>query len=133
MKKFLAESAAVCAGGALGAAARCAVADWLAPHFVAAVFACNVLGCFAFALYADFERRPPPKLGKFHLVGLCGGLTTFSTFSLQVAALAAGGWVFGACALFLGTFASCMAAAYLSGILADFAAGRRTAWARRHI
>lgn len=52
MKKFLAESAAVCAGGALGAAARCAVADWLAPRFVAAVFACNVLGCFAFALSA---------------------------------------------------------------------------------
>lgn len=38
--------------------------DWLAPHFVAAVFACNVLGCFAFALYADFERRPPSEAWK---------------------------------------------------------------------
>lgn len=54
MGKFLAESALVCAGGALGACVRWAVADMLAPGFVLAIFLCNVLGSFLFALYVDF-------------------------------------------------------------------------------
>lgn len=71
MRKFLAESALVCAGGALGACVRWAVADMLAPGFVFAIFLCNVLGSFLFALYVDFERISRPKIKKFHTVGIC--------------------------------------------------------------
>ena len=80
MGKFLAESALVCAGGALGACVRWAVADMLAPGFVLAIFLCNVLGSFLFALYVDFERISRPKIKKFHTVGICGGLRLFRRF-----------------------------------------------------
>lgn len=100
MGKFLAESALVCAGGALGACIRWAVADMLAPGFVLAIFLCNVLGSFLFALYVDFERISRPKIKKFHTVGICGGLTTFSTLSLQVAELVSQGNLLGASFLF---------------------------------
>ena len=104
MGKFLAESALVCAGGALGACVRWAVADMLAPGFLLAIFLCNVIS--------------RPKIKKFHTVGICGGLTTFSTFSLQVAELVSQGNFLSASLLFLGTFAACLAAAQLSFIIA---------------
>lgn len=113
MKKFLSESIVVCAGGAFGALVRSAVGDLLATDFILAIFICNVLGCYLFALYVDFEKVSHPHVKKFHTVGICGGLTTFSTFSLQVAYLARDGNYSGALLLFFGTFAACLLAAVL--------------------
>lgn len=69
-------------------------------------------------LYVDLSKTPRPSFKKFHTVGLCGGLTTFSTFAFQVGGLAKGGDWLGAVCLFFGTFAACLAAAYLSGFCA---------------
>ena len=46
----------------------------------------NVLGSFAIGLIAALAARDPglnPRLVLFVRVGLCGGFTTFSTFSLE--------------------------------------------------
>ena len=56
----------------------------------------NVSGCFIIGLFATLtgpEGRVlvPPDLRQFFMVGVCGGYTTFSSFSLQTLALARDG------------------------------------------
>lgn len=120
MADFLRSLIIVGVGGAAGGLLRLWVVDLLAPRWVAAVFLCNVVGSFLFALYVDLSKTPRPNFKKFHTVGLCGGLTTFSTFAFQVGGLAKGGDWLGAGCLFFGTFAACLAAAYFSGFCAKF-------------
>lgn len=60
----------------------------LAPHtaFPLNTLLINVLGSFAIGLIAALVARDPglnPRLVLFARVGLCGGFTTFSTFSLE--------------------------------------------------
>ena len=60
----------------------------LAPHtaFPLNTLLINVLGSFAIGLIAALAARDPglnPRLVLFVRVGLCGGFTTFSTFSLE--------------------------------------------------
>src|SRR5438132_1055407 len=89
-RRDLSLASAIFAGGALGAVLRVAVGRALAsggPHWPWATFLVNVggsalLGHFATRLQ---ERLPPstyprPLLG----TGLCGALTTFSTFQLEL-------------------------------------------------
>ncbi len=93
-------------GGGLGANAR----YWLGELFKARhwaddfpwhTFAINVLGSFALGIVAaTCKDRPAWQL--FLGVGLCGGFTTFSTFSVEALSmlekdrwLAAVGYVFG--------------------------------------
>jgi CrcB protein len=84
------ELAAVFVGGALGAAARAALADaWtVSPgQWPWATFAVNLVGAFLLGLFSTrLQERLPlsayrrPFLG----TGICGGLTTFSTMQVEL-------------------------------------------------
>jgi CrcB protein len=97
---MLVNSLAVAMGGALGSLAR----YWLAELFVAigmstfpwATLAANVSGSVLIGLIAaltgpDGRLLVAPELRLFWMVGVCGGYTTFSSFSLQTLTLAQGG------------------------------------------
>src|SRR5215470_17127929 len=83
---------AVAAGGAIGSLAR----FWLAaamtmltgPRFPWGTLLINVLGSGVIGLVAAVTLAPArvalhPDLRVFLMVGICGGFTTFSAFSLQ--------------------------------------------------
>lgn len=83
--------AAIAAGGVAGAAVRWAVLEacgevaWAWP-----ILALNVIGSFVLgALLAEEQRNPGARiaLADFGAIGFCGGLTTFSTFAVEVATL----------------------------------------------
>ncbi|WP_199502941.1 fluoride efflux transporter CrcB [Qipengyuania sp. YIM B01966] len=93
----LAASLQVALGGALGAVLRYqtggAVARWLGPSAAAAfpwaTLAVNVTGSFAMGLLAGWLARHDGAEGWWLLlgVGLLGGFTTFSAFSLELLSL----------------------------------------------
>ena len=76
-------------GGALGAVCRYLlgqVIPKLGSGFPLATFAVNSLGCFAIGLVVGIAGRHTdidPRLILFLQTGICGGFTTFSTFSLE--------------------------------------------------
>lgn len=80
----------VLAGGALGSGARYLIALWMAARF-GAVFpwgtlTVNVLGSFLIGLiatFADEHGALSANLRVLLIVGLLGGFTTFSSFSIE--------------------------------------------------
>ena len=97
MKLFL----LVCLGGAVGSGARYGAQlglEHLAPRIAAgfpwATLVVNLIGCFGVGLGTALLGREgvkfAPELQAALLVGLCGGLTTFSTFANQSVALPPG-------------------------------------------
>jgi fluoride exporter len=97
---MLASSVAVGIGGTLGCLGR----YWIAELFAAlgitafpwATLFVNVTGSFLIGLIAtltgpDGRLLVAPELRQFWMVGVCGGYTTFSAFSLQTLTLAQGG------------------------------------------
>jgi len=80
---------AVLIGGAIGSALRYAVAGvWLTPaslNFPWGTLAVNVSGSLALGFLGRFYAPPHGTHAVFLLltVGLCGGFTTFSTFTLD--------------------------------------------------
>jgi CrcB protein len=90
----------VALGGALGSVARYActlgAARWLGMAFPWGTLFVNVAGSFAIGLLAALVATDGrPALGAdaraFVLVGILGGFTTFSSFSLETLSLARGG------------------------------------------
>lgn len=87
-------------GGALGSVARYAVSGSVARAtqevFPWGTLTANVTGCFVIGLFAMLTgpggRIPAsPDFRQFVMVGICGGYTTFSSFSLQTMTLARDG------------------------------------------
>ena len=76
----------VAAGGAVGAGARwgvLAVVD--SSGFPWPTLTTNLVGCALLGVFLG--RRSRPSILLFLGAGLCGGLTTFSTFAVEVADL----------------------------------------------
>ena len=95
----LASAAAVAAGGALGSLLRYTV-GLLMPHAPAgtaipwATVGINVVGSLLLGTFAGLFVEgggPGPALRLFLTVGVLGGFTTFSTFSLDAVTLALAG------------------------------------------
>ncbi|MDQ0396222.1 fluoride efflux transporter CrcB [Labrys monachus] len=78
-------------GGALGTVARYWVGMWMAPYSQSmpwGTIVINIAGSFAITFFGTLTvisgRHPLPETWRlFFMVGICGGFTTFSSFSLQ--------------------------------------------------
>ena len=84
-------------GSALGGMARYALSGFVARRFGETfpwgTLIVNVSGCFVIGAFAALIAPAGPWPGSFTvrtlvLIGLCGGYTTFSSFSLQTLSLA---------------------------------------------
>ena len=109
-------------GGAIGSVARFwisgVVAERYGQTFPFGTLAVNVSGSLiigAFAALTDPQGRwlVSPSLRQFFMIGVCGGYTTFSSFSLQTLALAQDGEWFRAMANSIASFVFCLLAVWL--------------------
>jgi fluoride exporter len=82
----------VALGSAIGGSGRYAlsgiVANWIGTAFPWGTLIVNVSGCFVIGIFnalsgPDGVLRVPPNIRIFVMVGMCGGYTTFSSFSLE--------------------------------------------------
>ena len=83
---------AVAIGGAMGSLARWwigGLAQEASATFPSGTLAINVAGSLLLGFLARYllETSAPPELRLALTVGLCGGFTTFSTFSYETVAL----------------------------------------------
>ena len=86
-------------GGALGSVARYWIGLWALPvsrDLPWGTILINVAGSFAISFFGTLTlntgRYPVPEAARlFFMVGVCGGFTTFSSFSLQTLELLRGG------------------------------------------
>ena len=109
-------------GGGLGSVARHLASGWVARHWGATfpwgtllvnVTGSLVIGLFA-ALTAPEGRWLVPATGRqFFMIGVLGGYTTFSSFSLQTLALAQEGEWLQAAGNAAGSLLGCLAAVWV--------------------
>ncbi len=92
---------AVLAGGALGSLARWGLAmaagRWLGQGFPWGTVLINIVGSFVIGWFGGLTgpagRMTVPEAARaFVMVGICGGFTTFSSFSLQTVELMRAGY-----------------------------------------
>jgi fluoride exporter len=115
-------------GGALGSVTR----FWLngvisaapaAATFPWGTFVINVTGSFVIGFFNTLSAPEgrwfaSPEARQFFMVGLCGGYTTFSSFSLQTLNLARDGEMLQAGANILLSVICCLVAVWLGHVLA---------------
>lgn len=107
----------VALGGAAGSVARfwlsAAVAALIGPRFPWGTLLINIGGSFVIGWFGALTAGAgalvvPPGVRLLVMVGLCGGFTTFSSFSLQTLELLQGGEVLRAGAYIVGSVALCL-------------------------
>ena len=118
---------AVALGGALGTVGRYfisgVVANAFGETFPWGTLIINVTGSFVIGFFATLAA-PDGRLvvsgttRQFVMVGLCGGYTTFSSFSLQTLNLVRGGEWTPAAGNMIGSVAFCMIGVWLGAISA---------------
>jgi CrcB protein len=126
----------VALGGAIGSVMR----FWIASLMLARVGAAfpwgtlliNITGSFLIGLFYGIMVQPdgaplaPVNTRAFFMVGICGGYTTFSAFSLETFNLARSGEWFRAGAYCVASVALCLVAVWLgqlAGVMAKSARG----------
>ena len=109
-------------GGAIGTAARYWLSGFIAERggeiFPWGTLVVNVTGSFAIGIFAtltapDGRWLVSPSFRQFFMFGICGGYTTFSSFSLQTLSLAQEGEWFRAISNSVLSFALCLIAVWL--------------------
>ena len=114
-------------GGGLGTGARFWISGFIAERagefFPLGTLVVNVTGSFAVGFFAAFTGPEGPFLvsprsRQFFMIGVCGGYTTFSSFSLQTLDLARDGDWGKALLNTALSFGCCLIAVWLGRILA---------------
>jgi fluoride exporter len=113
-------------GGALGSLARYLVSVWALPisrDLPWGTIGINVAGSFLIGFFGTLTlaqgRYPVAENWRlFVMVGICGGFTTFSSFSLQTLDLIRGGAMLRAGANIVASVVLCVAAVALGHLLA---------------
>jgi CrcB protein len=117
----------VALGGALGSMARfgCSslIANLFGQTFPLGTLVINVLGSFVIGAFAtltgpDGRLMVAGDVRQFVMVGLCGGYTTFSSFSFQTLTLAQDGEFVRAGVNVIASVALCLAAVWLGYLAA---------------
>ena len=116
-------------GGGLGTLARWGLSGFVARHwgetFPLGTLVINITGSFAIGLFAgltgpDSRWLASPSFRQFFMLGICGGYTTFSSFSLQTLSLAQEEQWFRAGANVVLSVVLCLAAVWLGNALAQY-------------
>ena len=114
-------------GGGLGSIARFAasglVARWFGETFPWGTLLVNISGCLAIGLFGTLTAPEgrwmvSSTLRQFFMIGICGGYTTFSSFSLQTMSLAEEGEWARAGANVVASVVLCLAAVWVGHLLA---------------
>jgi CrcB protein len=117
----------IAAGSALGGAFRywCSgvAARLLGETFPWGTLLVNILGSFVIGVFftltgPDGRLLVSPNIRQFVMVGLCGGYTTFSSFSLQTLNLIRDGEILYAGANIVASVLLCMLAVWIGHIMA---------------
>jgi fluoride exporter len=112
----------VAVGGALGSMARygCSlvVAQWIGETFPWGTLIINVVGSLVIGFFGaltgpDGRVLVSPDIRQFVMVGICGGYTTFSSFSLQTLNLVRDGDMLRAGANVVGSVVLCLVGVWL--------------------
>jgi CrcB protein len=119
----------VALGGAIGSVARFALSGFVANQFGATfpwgTFIINVSGSFIIGFYSTLtgaEGRifASSNSRQFFMTGVCGGYTTFSSFSLQTLSLARDDEWLQAGGNAIGTLVACLVAVWLGHLAAAY-------------
>jgi CrcB protein len=118
----------VAAGSAIGGVARFGLSSFVdragGGTFPWGTLVVNVTGCFLIGFFATLtgpngRYLVAPDLRQFFMVGVCGGYTTFSSFSLQTLNLVRDGEVAGAGGNIAASVVLCLIGVWLGHVCAS--------------